>query len=55
MKRIIPSRFRYPIFFAAVMIMFLAGIANRYMGLGRGLTEASVAVGFVLFVISIAL
>lgn len=55
MKRIIPARFRYPLFFAAIMIMFAAGAANRYAGLGKGLAEAGVAMGFILFVVSIAL
>ncbi|MEM0149351.1 MAG: hypothetical protein QXW10_00440 [Candidatus Micrarchaeaceae archaeon] len=55
MKRVLPTRFRYPLFFTAVMLMFLAGVAERYFGLGKGIAEASVALGFVLFVISIAL
>ncbi|MGC8537983.1 MAG: hypothetical protein ACP5MZ_03315 [Candidatus Micrarchaeia archaeon] len=52
-KRIIPARFRYPMFFAAVMIMFLAGVAEKYLGVGLGLTEAAVALGFIMFVASI--
>ena len=53
-KRILPTRFRYPLFFAAVMIMFVAGLAEKYLNLGIGLTEVSVALGFVLLVVSIA-
>ena len=55
MKRVLPARFRYPLFFAAIMLMFLAGVAERYLGFGKGIAESGAALGFVLFVISIVL
>gem|GEM_PF-6652706 len=42
-------------FFAAVMIMFAAGMAEKYLSMDKTLTIVGVALGFILFVISIAL
>ena len=53
--RILPTRYRYPIFFVGLVMMALSGFIQKYAGTGLGLTIALVSVGFVLFVASLAL
>ncbi|MDE1870894.1 MAG: hypothetical protein KGI06_01500 [Candidatus Micrarchaeota archaeon] len=55
MAKIIPTKYRYPMFFAGITIMAAAGFADRYAHLGLGLTATCAAAGFLLFVASIAL
>jgi hypothetical protein len=55
MVKILPAKYRYPMFFIGIMILSIAGFANRYAGLGLNPTAVVAAIGFALFVASIAL
>lgn len=54
MGRFIPSKYRYPMFFVGIAIMSIAGFVQRYAKTKPEFTVISVAVGFVLFVASVA-
>ena len=53
--RILPTRYRYPLFFIGILMMSSAGFIYRYARIGTGATAAMVAAGFLLFVLSLAL
>ena len=53
MKRL-PSRFRFPMFFTGVMIVIIAGFLDKFAVIGAIETEAAVAAGFIILVLSIA-
>ena len=53
MKRIIPPRFRYPLFLAGLLIIIASGYAHRYAGAPLWSIEISVTAGFLLFLASI--
>lgn len=55
MVRIIPSRFRYPMFFVGIAMMSLAGFMEKYVKVGREFTIIIVALGFAIFVASVAI
>ncbi len=56
MRRIIPPALRYPLFFVGVMVMISAAFASKYApSFTLGDSFAVAAVGFILFVVSIAL
>lgn len=55
MKKILPSRYRYPIFFAAFIVIGAAGLLDRYAKLGLEYTAIIVAIGFLMFLFSIVL
>ncbi|MCL5427896.1 MAG: hypothetical protein M1321_01815 [Candidatus Marsarchaeota archaeon] len=53
MKRL-PSKFRFPMFFAGAVIVILSGILNKYALIGLGETEIGAILGFAILVLSIA-
>ncbi|MFI5412777.1 MAG: hypothetical protein ACHQX1_02705 [Candidatus Micrarchaeales archaeon] len=53
MKKIIPQVYRYPLFFAGLVILVVAGMLNRYFHIGISATIVMVIFGFLIFVISI--
>ncbi len=55
MKKLIPTRFRYPMFFAGIMIIVISGLLNKYLHMAEGYTEIGAAIGFLLFMFSIVL
>lgn len=56
MRRILPQAIRYPLFFTGMMLMISAGFANRYIhSFGLFDTAITVAIGFILFMASVAL
>ncbi len=55
MKRFVPPRLRYPLFFVGLLIIIASGFLNKYAGMPIGAVEVSVVVGFALFLASIVL
>jgi uncharacterized membrane protein YjjP (DUF1212 family) len=55
MKKILQSRYRYPIFFSAFMLICAAGLLSKYAGLKLVYTSILVAIGFLMFLFSIIL
>lgn len=55
MVKILPAKYRYPVFFVGIFMMSIAGFVQKYARTGLEVTVALVAVGFVLFLTSIAL
>jgi uncharacterized membrane protein YjjP (DUF1212 family) len=55
MRKILPSRYRYPIFFLAFMVIGAAGLLSKYAGLKLEYTSILVAIGFLMFLFSIIL
>ncbi|MEM0154437.1 MAG: hypothetical protein QW814_01220 [Methanothrix sp.] len=55
MKKILPSKYRYPIFFLAFMVIGAAGLLSKYAGLKLEYTALIVAIGFLMFLFSIVL
>ncbi len=53
MKKIIPQVYRYPLFFAGLVILATAGILNKYFHMGTGATAVMVVIGYAIFLISI--
>lgn len=55
MAKILPAKYRYPIFFAGVMLMSVAGFVHEVVGRVPAITATLVALGFVLFTASFAI
>ncbi|MCL5102071.1 MAG: hypothetical protein M1544_01810 [Candidatus Marsarchaeota archaeon] len=55
MKKIMPSEYRYPLFFLAFMVIGAAGLLSKYAALGLDYTAVIVAIGFLMFLFSIVL
>ncbi len=55
MKKLIPSKYRYPMFFTGVMVIVISGLLNKYLHMAEGYTEIGAAIGFLLFMFSIVL
>ena len=53
--KIIQTRYRYPLFFIGLLMMSIAGFLYRYLRISVGATAIIVGIGFVIFVLSIAL
>ncbi len=53
--KVIQARYRYPLFFIGMLMMSIAGFLYRYLKISVGATAAVVGIGFVIFVLSIAL
>lgn len=53
--KILPSKYRYHLFFIGVMSMCAAGFFQKYLKMGEPLVITLVGAGFLLFVASIAL
>ncbi len=55
MRKILPSRYRYPMFFLGFVIISAAGLLSKYAGLKLEPTAILVAIGFLIFLFSIVL
>ena len=55
MKRLMPSKYRYPLFFLGIMIIDVSGFLYKYLHATLLQTEISVVIGFFLFLASIVL
>ncbi len=55
MADILPTKYRYPMFFLGIAIMSVSGFVQRYAKTGPGFTVVCVAAGFILFVASVAI
>ena len=55
MKKLVPTKFRYPMFFAGIMVIVISGLLNKYLHMAESYTEIGAAIGFLLFVFSIVL
>ncbi len=53
MKKLIPTRFRYPLFLIGLLTIIASGYAYRYAGVPFWAIEISVSAGFLLFLVSI--
>jgi hypothetical protein len=53
MLKILPARYRYPLFFFGILLMELAGLLYKFIDLSKPGTEGLVIVGFVMFASSI--
>ncbi len=53
MLKILPGRFRYPLFFLGILLMEIAGILYKAVDLGEARTAGIVVAGFLLFAASI--
>ncbi len=53
MMKILPSRYRYPLFFLGIFIMEIAGVLYKFIDLGKMDAVGIVVVGFLLFAFSI--
>ncbi len=53
MMKILPSRYRYPLFFFGILLMEMAGVLYKLTDLGKTGTEGIVIVGFIIFASSI--
>ncbi|MGC8561657.1 MAG: hypothetical protein ACP5UZ_00180 [Thermoplasmata archaeon] len=53
MLKILPSRYRYPLFFLGILLMEIAGVLYKVTDLGEGGTEVLIIVGFLTFAFSI--
>ncbi|MEM0155042.1 MAG: hypothetical protein QW597_00330 [Thermoplasmataceae archaeon] len=53
MIKILPSRFRYPLFFLGLLIMELSGLLLKFANLAFSGVEVMIAAGFLVFVFSI--
>lgn len=53
--RYLKSKYKFPIFFIGVMIVVLSGFLNKFYVINLGQTEISVAIGFIILFLSIAL
>jgi hypothetical protein len=53
MLKILPSRYRYPLFFLGILLMELAGLLYKFIDLSKPGMEGLVIAGFVLFASSI--
>jgi hypothetical protein len=53
MLKILPSRYRYPLFFLGILLMEIAGVLYRVIDLGKTSTVGMVLAGFILFAASI--
>jgi len=54
-KKILPSKYRYPLFFFAFMVIGAAGLLSRYAALSLTYTATLVSIGFLMFLASILL
>ncbi|MCL5404452.1 MAG: hypothetical protein M1125_01250 [Candidatus Marsarchaeota archaeon] len=55
MRKILPSRFRYPIFFLAFMVFGAAALLHKYAALQEQYVVALSVIGFLMFFFSIVL
>lgn len=53
MLKILPSRYRYPLFFLGILIMEIAGVLYKLVHLSNAGAEALVIPGFLIFAFSI--
>lgn len=53
MLKVLPSRYRYPLFFFGILLVELAGLLYKFVDLGKTGTEGMVIAGFILFAFSI--
>ncbi len=53
MMKILPSRFRYPLFFLGIIIMEIAGVLYKVIDLGKIDAVGMVVIGFLFFAFSI--
>ena len=53
--KLMKTEYRYPMFFAGIATMALAGFAGKYAHTWNGFGTAAVAVGFLVAVLSVAL
>ena len=53
MARILPSRFRYPLFFLGLFIMELSGFLFKFLNLALSGVEVMIVAGFLIFAFSI--
>ncbi|MDA8055814.1 MAG: hypothetical protein M0Z77_09260 [Thermoplasmatales archaeon] len=53
MSKILPSRFRYPLFFLGILLMETAGVLYKLIDLGKTSAETMVIIGFLVFAFSI--
>ena len=50
-----PVKYRFPLFFLGIALMSVSGFLQKYARTGLAFTVTCVVIGFLLFVISIAL
>jgi hypothetical protein len=53
MLKILPSRYRYPLFFLGIFLIEIAGVLYKVIDLGMTPVIGMVIVGFILFASSI--
>jgi hypothetical protein len=53
MLKILPSRYRYPLFFLGILLMEMAGVLYKAINLGTPGTEGLIIAGFLIFAFSI--
>ncbi len=53
MKRLIPTKYRYPVFFLGLLLLSSSGFVYRYVAPPVQFVEAMALLGFALFVASI--
>jgi|GEM_PF-1651528 hypothetical protein len=53
MLKILPSRYRYPLFFVGILLMEIAGVLFKLVSLSEEGIEAIVIIGFLVFAFSI--
>lgn len=53
--KILPTKYRYLLFFLGIVIMSISGFIQKYAKTGLEFTIACVAIGFILFMASIVL
>ncbi len=55
MRGLMPSKYRYPLFFLGIMLIDASGFLYKYLHTTLLQTEILVAIGFFMFLISIVL
>jgi hypothetical protein len=55
MRRYIPARYRYPLFFIGLMMIITTGIIYKFIRIQMTMVEVSVVIGFLIFAASFAL
>ena len=53
MMKILPTRYRYPLFFLGILMMEIAGVLFKVTDIGKTGIEGIVVVGFLVFAFSI--
>lgn len=53
MFKILPSRYRYPLFFLGILLMEITGVLYKTIDIGKSTAEGMVITGFIVFAFSI--